>query len=153
LQILSHKLFATIRKVKRKVCKSISMKAKEKTKHLFAFLFLLICLQASDVHAQRNLFDAQRELIGSKLWYLEFTEWLANKPSDSSYSKKIKVLEFWATWCKPCLKAIPHMNSLQESFADSNIVFFSITHQTSKDVKTTLEKYNFETIVVSDSTG
>lgn len=31
---------------------------------------------------------------------------------------KVVVLEFWATWCGPCVKTIPHLNSLVEEFKD-----------------------------------
>jgi thiol-disulfide isomerase/thioredoxin len=31
---------------------------------------------------------------------------------------KVVVLEFWATWCGPCIVAIPHMNELATHFAD-----------------------------------
>src|SRR5690606_36557906 len=115
-----------MQKVKRKVCRNILMKANLSMKRLLCIIVVIVSLQNTPLFAQGNLYAAQEELIGSKLWYFEFTEWLANKPSDNSYAKKFKVLEFWATWCKPCLKAIPHMNALQKSFADSNIVFFSI---------------------------
>ncbi len=100
--------------------------------------------------AQQDVFLAQKELIGSKLWQLSFTDWLQNQPADTSFKGKYKVLEFWATWCKPCLEAVPHLNKMQKQFADSNIVFLSVTHQTPEETAKTLEKYNFETIVVSD---
>ncbi|MEL7484663.1 MAG: redoxin family protein, partial [Planctomycetota bacterium] len=33
---------------------------------------------------------------------------------------KTVVLEFWATWCGPCIAAIPHLNELAESYADAD---------------------------------
>ena len=26
--------------------------------------------------------------------------------------KKLTVIDFWASWCKPCMKAIPELNSV-----------------------------------------
>jgi uncharacterized protein (TIGR03435 family) len=40
---------------------------------------------------------------------------------------KAVVLEFWATWCGPCVDAIPHLNQLADRFADRPIRFLSIT--------------------------
>jgi len=39
------------------------------------------------------------------------------------------VLEFWATWCGPCVGAIPHFNELAEEFSDQPVRFLSITDE------------------------
>jgi thiol-disulfide isomerase/thioredoxin len=39
------------------------------------------------------------------------------------------VLEFWATWCGPCLRLIPHKNQLVETFRDRPILFISVTDE------------------------
>lgn len=39
------------------------------------------------------------------------------------------VLEFWATWCGPCLQLLPHMNQLVEAFRDRPIRFVSVTDE------------------------
>ena len=36
--------------------------------------------------------------------------------------KKVVVLEFWATWCGPCIKGIPHLTELQEQYKDDVVV-------------------------------
>ncbi len=115
-------------------------------------LIVLLVLLTRHSYSQPQLYRAQQELIGSKVWKLEFTHWLKNPPADTSFDGRLKVLEFWATWCRPCLRAIPHMNALQREFQDSSIVFLSVTHQSLEETRATMEKYNFETIVVSDST-
>lgn len=35
---------------------------------------------------------------------------------------KLLVIDFWATWCGPCLKAIPHMNELATTFANDAMI-------------------------------
>ncbi len=42
---------------------------------------------------------------------------------------KVVVLEFWATWCGPCVMSIPHLNELREAFLDEDIVFISVTKE------------------------
>jgi uncharacterized protein (TIGR03435 family) len=39
------------------------------------------------------------------------------------------VLEFWATWCAPCVEQIPHLNKLSEQFRESKVLFLSVTHE------------------------
>ncbi len=43
---------------------------------------------------------------------------------------KTVVLEFWATWCGPCIAAIPHLNELADSYAGTDdVVFLSVTDE------------------------
>lgn len=44
-------------------------------------------------------------------------------------SGKVVVLEFWATWCGPCIGQIPHVNQLIEKFKDRPVQFISITDE------------------------
>lgn len=44
-------------------------------------------------------------------------------------------IDFWATWCKPCVAEIPDLKKLEEKFKDKNIVFLSISLDSQKDVE------------------
>ena len=41
-------------------------------------------------------------------------EWITKQPK---MTKKLLVIDFWATWCPPCRASIPHMNELASKFA------------------------------------
>ncbi len=53
---------------------------------------------------------------------------------------KVVVLEFWATWCGPCVAAIRHWNKLVEKFAGQSVVFVSITDEEEDHIRKFLEK-------------
>ena len=40
---------------------------------------------------------------------------------------KIVVLDFWATWCGPCIMSIPHNNEIAEKYKD-DVVFIGVCH-------------------------
>jgi len=40
--------------------------------------------------------------------------------------EKLTVIDFWATWCKPCMKAIPELNLLYKEFKEKGVSFISI---------------------------
>ena len=44
-----------------------------------------------------------------------FTTWEGGEGHLADYAGKYVVLNFWATWCPPCLKEMPHLSALQEA--------------------------------------
>lgn len=41
--------------------------------------------------------------------------------------EQVTVIDFWATWCKPCVKAIPKLSVLSEEFKDEGVAFIGIS--------------------------
>ncbi len=46
------------------------------------------------------------------------TVWLQGEPVKAYETGKLYIFECWATWCGPCLQAMPHMESLHQKFKD-----------------------------------
>lgn len=61
--------------------------------------------------------------------------------SPDFYKNRFLVLDFWATWCGPCITAMPHLQQLEQSFAhDSSIVFATITAESATTVQRFLKR-------------
>jgi thiol-disulfide isomerase/thioredoxin len=57
------------------------------------------------------------------------THWLTGQPEElaAGKGKKIYMLEFWATWCLPCLHEIPRLTKLQKLYRDQGVVIIGVT--------------------------
>ncbi|MFD0795476.1 TlpA family protein disulfide reductase [Mucilaginibacter litoreus] len=57
----------------------------------------------------------------------------------SDFKGKLLILDFWATWCSPCVAMIPKMDSLQTEFS-GKLQFLSVTYQSEKESISFLKK-------------
>lgn len=44
----------------------------------------------------------------------------------SDYAGRVVVIDFWATWCEPCLLSMPDINELARKFKGKNVVFLAV---------------------------
>lgn len=62
------------------------------------------------------------------------------------------LLDFWATWCAPCIKAMPELTELHEEFADDGLTIVGVSIDESPDkVAKFLEKKPLDYAVALDS--
>jgi thiol-disulfide isomerase/thioredoxin len=72
---------------------------------------------------------------------------LKNNKSDTVY-----VLNFWATWCKPCLEELPDFEKLTQAYADKKVKVILASNDFSKQIETRLKPFvkqqNLKSLVV-----
>jgi len=64
---------------------------------------------------------------------------------------KTYVVNFWATWCAPCVKELPHFETLQENYPDSVeviLVSLDFPHQYETKLKPFIQKHQLKSKVV-----
>ena len=54
--------------------------------------------------------------------------------SVTEWDGKVVALNFWATWCPPCIKEVPEFVSLQEKYQGQGLQFIGIALQKPEDV-------------------
>jgi thiol-disulfide isomerase/thioredoxin len=55
------------------------------------------------------------------------SNWLNGPAVEKAEPGKVYVLEFWATWCGPCIKAMPHLTEMQAQHRDQGLVIIGMT--------------------------
>lgn len=72
----------------------------------------------------------------------------------SQWQGKTLIINFWATWCPPCLKEIPDFMALQDEFKDKNIQFIGIALEDQKTVADYHAKMNINyPILIGEFSG
>lgn len=104
----------------------------------FQFL-LLLCILAVTVYAQN---DQSASLnIGDSAPPLQLREWLKGTPVQEFEKGKVYVVEFWATWCKPCKAAMPHLSALANEYKDKVIVLGINAYETKSTSLKTIKSF------------
>ena len=79
---------------------------------ILAFLSLIVSRGYSQDNSGTSL------TIGDMAPQLKVRDWLKGDPVAQLAKGQVYVLEFWATWCKPCLLRMPHVSSLAQQYRD-----------------------------------
>jgi len=101
----------------------------------------LLCLFCSPVHAQRG----QSLKVGDAAPGLSIAEWVkhakGHPEGDVSFEEGTTyVVEFWATWCTPCRKSIPHLTEIQNKYEPDELRIIGVTTEESDVVKRFVKK-------------
>lgn len=103
-------------------------------KKYFPFILLLIITACSKPEPQKAV------VIG--------IEDIASLTGD--YPEKIQVINFWATWCKPCVDELPAFEKLKATYGDQiDVILISLDDVENLETKVNpfLEKHNIQSQV------
>ncbi|MEQ8533482.1 MAG: TlpA disulfide reductase family protein [Imperialibacter sp.] len=53
----------------------------------------------------------------------------------------VKVINFWATWCKPCVEEIGHFEAANKQFRDKGVSVTLVSFDFGKDVEKKVQKF------------
>ena len=88
------------------------------------FLSILIILTVSALHAQTyDIIDfTADDMNGTKIKL-------------SNFNDKVVVLDFWATWCRPCREEIPNLIDIKNTFKNKKFEIISIALERGSSAK------------------
>ncbi len=96
-------------------------------KLFFAFIFcFLILISTLFARHQSQKQQATQTIAKAILPDFSLPDISGTQHAIDDWQGKILIINFWATWCPPCLKEIPGFISLQKEYADKNVQFIGI---------------------------
>jgi thiol-disulfide isomerase/thioredoxin len=65
--------------------------------------------------------------VGDPAPPLQVSRWIKGKNLERCEPGKVYVVDFWATWCGPCIETFPHLTRLQQKYADKGVTIIGVS--------------------------
>ncbi len=69
---------------------------------------------------------AHAALEGRPMPPLDLSAWINGEVKPAELKGKVVVVDFYATWCGPCMKAIPHNNEMLKKYGSKGLVIIGV---------------------------
>jgi len=115
---------------------------KKKLSKPLLFLFLTIILGLTPAIAKRAIDFTLKDLDGNSVRLSDY------------YNKNVVLIDFWATWCVPCIKEMPHFQRFYDKYKEKGLEVFCITidgPESASLVKTFIKRYKYTFPVLLDT--
>ena len=83
---------------------------------------------ANRVFVELRDYRTRLKLLGQPAPEIEVKEWIKGDPATlASLRGQVVLLEFWATWCKPCEQMFPKLNQLHDEYGARGLSVIALT--------------------------
>ena len=106
---------------------------------VFISCFIMFLGCNSGISKSRNFSDL--ESIQLKTLFVDLND---NKVDLTFYKGKKIVINYWATWCRPCIKEMPGLKRAEEILENHNYIFFLVSDETTSKISTFKKDKNFD---------
>jgi thiol-disulfide isomerase/thioredoxin len=73
-------------------------------------------------------YQTRLKLVGQTAPEIEIKEWIQGEPATlAALRGQVVLVEFWATWCKPCEQMFPKLKALDEQYRDRGLNVLALT--------------------------
>lgn len=103
-------------------------------------LFIVGCSNSENRSIQDNTTEEKKPLIDR----IALEDYNGNKIELADLKGKVVFLNYWATWCKPCIKEMPSIDVARKKINDPNIVFIVASDEDLERIKKYTSRFSFE---------
>lgn len=107
---------------------------------------LALGLPLASAVAQAPQVGAPAPAISCSAWL----NWSGEAPSLASLQGRVVLLEFWGTWCGPCVRAMPGIQKLHDRYSSRGLTVLAISYETPAVMEPFLTKNAYSMPVGSD---
>ncbi len=99
-----------------------------------------------------KLTSAEEVKVGDDAPDISAVEWF-NLPGDmkdispKDLTGQIIVLDFWATWCGPCERSIPHLEKMQDKYKTKGVILLALSYESASTVDKYVKKKRISYVV------
>lgn len=102
--------------------------APSKKLSLIPFVIVIILIAISVIFYEQNQYNrATTAVMGGKAPAISLVNTQNFDVELSDYAGKVVIVNFWATWCKPCEEEIPSLVAMYNGFKNDDLVILAIS--------------------------
>lgn len=107
-------------------------------KKIYVIVIIVFFIVLGGTFAKRYLFAPEISLKELKI------ETLSGEPFNLENAKnKVVVLNFWATWCQPCVQEMPMFDNMHESLKGQDVEFVLVSDESAGRISSFVQRKGF----------
>ena len=115
---------------------------KKSSSYIYLSIVIVLLILSPMLSSAQKTIEYSNIKVGDTapdILFNNLTKYKTSEQRLSNFSEKLLIIDFWATWCSPCVGMLPRMDSLQKRYKD-DLIFISITDQSRLYAEPFLEK-------------
>lgn len=104
--------------------------------------FLAICVFVSCNSKTKRTPEEPDDVI--KLESIKLMDLSGEEIDISEFRNKTVFVNFWATWCKPCIQEMPTIEAAQDELKDKDVIFLLASNESLEHIKRFKEQRKFQ---------
>ncbi len=101
-----------------------------------AFIIFIVHISCNDIKKEKDKEEqVVTTIVESETDKIKLTDLDSKSINLNQYKGKTIFINFWATWCKPCLQEMPSIHQAQELLKNENIIYLFASDETVEQIE------------------